>query len=142
MRLQKLNCYCLFNKNDNFCLLFSLLPPSFLQFLCGLLLLLLLFLGAASFKEATDRNWIRNWIEKRHGIRTIQTQSPVHKMLQVSLCGDEGKEETEKHGFPLPMPLCPLGSPCLLQERPHCLEAAVDHCMGSSLWHSMFLEIT
>lgn len=101
MRLWKLNCYCLFNKNDNFCLLFSLLPPSFLPFLCGLLLLLL-FSGAASFMEVTDRNWIRNWIEKRHGIRTIQTQSRVHKMLQVSLCGDEGKEETESMVFHFP----------------------------------------
>ena len=48
-------------------------------------------------------------------------------MLQVSLCGDEGREEEEKHGFSLPMSLCPPGSRCLLRERPQCSDAAADH---------------
>lgn len=127
MRLWKLNYHCLFNKNDNFCLLFSLLPPSFLPFLCGLLLLLL-FLEAAGFKEATDRKALTGSM----GLGPFKYKAQYTKCFRcVSVEMRERKRE--KHGFPLAMPLCPPGSPCLLQERPQCSEDAADQPIGSSL---------
>ena len=106
MRLWKLNYHCLFNKNDNFCLLFSLLPPSF-HFCVVCCCCCCFWKLLVSRRQLIERPWLGAW-DWDHS----NTKPSTQNVLGASLWRwGKGRERSMVFHLPCPsalqdLPVC------------------------------------